>query len=127
MPRYERVEFVPGDEVRKGDREGVIRLSYPRKSDGKRFPIVYAFNGPAAREWPNGWTPQLDEDGGTVQEHCRLCERTFKRRPESRQIFCRTHAREEERETKLMEAFPSKSSRYQDVRWKHEHRGRKLR
>lgn len=78
MPRVNPSRFVEGDIVLHADgRVGEIVLSYPRKRDGARYPIVRVIKGKGSREWPSrGWRVILDRGSGT-RCICVECERRF--------------------------------------------------
>lgn len=105
----ERTRFEVGDEVSDGTDVGVVELSYPRRGDGKQWPIVHIRSGArnGQRQWPSagGWRPVLDHDGDRVFKlRCDGCDRPFwapARFPECRTCSRKSAAEEARRERSL--------------------------
>jgi hypothetical protein len=108
-------QFMVGDEVTDGADRGVVVLSYPRRSDGKQFPMVQILTGPRVgqHKWLTGWRALLDYDGEPLISHrCRECERSFKAPALLQARLCRQCVRRQEaREHALEQALASDDSR----------------
>ena len=100
MPREIPPRFIVGDEVTDGKNVGVIKLSYPRKSDGKQWPLVHVTSGPDTghRIWPKGFHALIDwSSSGALRRPCAECERPFKQPIDgTMKSWCRTCQRRED-------------------------------
>lgn len=109
MPRYQPPRFLKDDEVENAQgHRGRIVLSYPRKKDGKTFPMVLVKTGPQTgqRIWPDlSWRALLDYDPPTIACRCSEddCGRSF-RAPTSCRT-CRQCSERLEREDKAVGAL----------------------
>jgi hypothetical protein len=124
MARFKPDLLIPGDQVRDGRRTGVVVLSYPRKSDGKTFPLIKVNGG--HDEWPSQgrWEPEIHWTPDGITKRCMECERSFRTSTEH-SIWCRTCNRPQETRDKAHMAGAESRSRFDSPNWKQEHRPRR--